>query len=339
MKIVKESYGFLPDGREVKLYTMRAENRACVQVMDYGVTVRSICVPDRNGSLVDVALGYDTLEEYLCNDGYLGAVVGRFANRIAKGRFMLNGKCYQLACNDGENHLHGGRKGFDQYIWDCEETPCGLRFTRLSPDGEEGYPGNLRICVDVLWDGLALEFCYEAKAEADTILNLTNHTYFNLSGGGSVLKHRISICADSFTINGAGCLPTGEVVPVAGSAMDLRTSRSMGDAIDADEDCVKLSGGYDCNFVLSDSPAAWVYAPDTGIAMTVETDQPGLQFYSGNFLTQRNGKGGATYDRRHGFCLETQRYPDCIHHPEWPTPVVRAGETFRTWTRYQFAVE
>ena len=339
MKITAKHFGTLLDGTPVTLYTMAAENGAVVQVLDYGVTIRGITVPDRSGNPVDVALGYDTLEEYTRNDGYLGAVVGRFANRIAGGRFTLNGKEYRLACNDGDNHLHGGDRGYDKYVWDCDETETGLRFTRLSPDGEEGYPGDLHLTVEVCWDGTALEFRYAAKADADTVLNLTNHTYFNLSGTGDVLRHRIQICADGFTINDAGCLPTGRIVPVDGTAMDLRQPRAIGEAIDADEDCVKLSGGYDCNFILSGSPAARVWSPDTGIAMTVETDQPGIQFYSGNFLSARSGKDGAVYDRRYGFCLETQHYPDSVNRPQWPTPVLRAGETFRSRTRYVFGVE
>ena len=339
MKVTKSSFGVLADGSPVSLYTLTADNGSVVEVLDYGVTIRGIMVPDRGGDPVDVALGYDTLEEYVRNDGYLGAVVGRFANRIAGGRLFLNGTDYPLACNDGENHLHGGDRGFDKYVWDCAEIEDGLRFTRLSPDGEEGYPGNLKLCVDVCWDGTVLEFRYEAAADADTVLNLTNHTYFNLSGGGSVLEHQIRINADSFTRNGEGCLPTGEIVPVAGTAMDLRQFRAIGEAIDAEEDCVKLSGGYDCNFVLSGSPAAQVISPDTGITMTVETDQPGIQFYSGNFLTERAGKNGAVYERRHGFCLETQHYPDSVHHSQWPSTVLRAGETFRSRTRYRFGVE
>lgn len=227
MEITKRPFGSLADGTAVTLYTMTAENGTAVEMLDYGAAIRSILVPDRSGKLVDVALGYDTLQEYVDNDGYMGAMVGRIANRIAGGRFTLNGKEYQLACNDGKNHLHGGNRGFDKYVWDCAETSMGLRFSRFSPDGEEGYPGGLLLCVDVCWDGSTLLLRYAAKAEGVTVLNPTNHTYFNLAGGGDILNHRLQICADWFTINGEGCLPTGEFAPVAGTAMDFRVGQHL----------------------------------------------------------------------------------------------------------------
>lgn len=340
MEVNKRPFGKLPDGTPVTSWTLTSETGCQVEVLDYGATIRSILVPDPSGRLVDVALGYDTLEEYIEQDGCLGATVGRFANRIGKGQFTLNGQDYQLACNDGPNHLHGGTVGFDRRMWHCVETAEGLRFSRRSLDGEEGYPGALSVQVEFLWaEGGSLELRYEAFAEQDTILNLTNHTYFNLSGQGSVLDHRVQINAETFLENDSNCLPTGRVLPVADTAMDFRWERAIGEAVDCGEPCVRLSKGYDSNFILSGQPAASVWSPDSGISMTVTTDQPGMQLYSANFLMPRAGKNGASYGLRSGLCLETQHYPDCIHHPDWPTCVLKAGETFRSFTRFAFNVK
>lgn len=340
MEVTKRPFGKMPDGTTVTSWTLTSDTGCQVEVLDYGVTIRSILTPDSDGKMVDVALGYDTLEEYMDQGGSLGATVGRFANRIAKGQFTLNGKDYQLACNDGPNHLHGGRVGFERRKWDCRETSQGLRFSRYSPDGEDGYPGGLRVQVDVVWvDGSGLELRYEAAAEQDTILNLTNHTYFNLSGQGDILGHRVQINAETFLENDAGCLPTGRILPVADTAMDFRWERTVGESVDSSEPWTKLAGGYDSNFILSGQPAASVWSPDSGISMTVTTDQPGMQLYSANFLTDRPGKNGARYGLRSGLCLETQHFPDCIHHPDWPSCVLKAGETFRTFTRFTFGVK
>lgn len=340
MEVTKRSFGQMPDGTPVTSWTLTSETGCQAEVLDYGATIRSILVPDPSGRLVDVALGYDTLEEYMGQNGSLGATVGRFANRIAKGQFTLHGRDYQLVCNDGPNHLHGGAVGFERRKWDCEETAQGLRFSYRSPDGEDGYPGTLLVRVDMRWvEGSSLELCYEAFAEQDTILNLTNHTYFNLSGQGDVLNHRVQINAETFLENDENCLPTGRILPVGDTAMDFRWERAIGEAVDSSEPCVKRSQGYDSNFLLCGRQAASVWSPESGISMTVETDQPGMQLYSANFLTPRAGKNGARYGLRSGLCLETQHYPDCIHHPDWPTCVLKAGETFRTYTRFCFGVK
>ena len=338
MQIIKQPFGSLADGSAVTAWTLISDDGLRAEILDYGVTIRSLTVPDRDGTPVDVVLGYDTLDEYVQNRGYVGATIGRFANRIGGASFSLNGETYTLAANDGVNHLHGGEQGFDKRIWAAEETETGIRFSLTSPDGEEGYPGTLQVTVTVSWQGRGLELRYHAETDRDTILNLTNHSYFNLDGQGTVYDQLLQLGADSFCMGGPGCLPTGELLPVAGTAMDFRTERRIGDAVDSGEPCVKLSGGYDSNFVLSSSPAAVARSEKTGIVMTVTTDQPGVQFYSANFLTPRTGKGGAQYGLRSAFCLETQHYPDCIHHPDWPTCILRAGESFDSFTCFEFSV-
>ena len=338
MQIIKQPFGSLADGSAVTAWTLISDDGLRAEILDYGVTIRSLTVPDRDGTPVDVVLGYDTLEEYVQNRGYVGATIGRFANRIGGASFSLNGETYTLAANDGVNHLHGGEQGFDKRIWAAEETETGIRFSLTSPDGEEGYPGTLQVTVTVSWQGRGLELRYHAETDRDTVLNLTNHSYFNLDGQGTVYDQLLQLGADSFCMGGPGCLPTGELLPVAGTAMDFRTERRIGDAVDSGEPCVKLSGGYDSNFVLSSSPAAVARSEKTGIVMTVTTDQPGVQFYSANFLTPRTGKGGAQYGLRSAFCLETQHYPDCIHHPDWPTCILRAGESFDSFTCFEFSV-
>lgn len=340
MEVSKRPFGQMPDGTPVTSWTLTSETGCQVEVLDYGATIRSILVPDPSGQLVDVALGYDTLEEYIEQNGCLGATVGRFANRIAKGQFTLNGQDYSLACNNGPNHLHGGAVGFHRRMWQGEATGQGLRFSLRSPDGEEGYPGTMLVQVDFLWvEGSGLELRYQASTDRDTILNLTNHTYFNLSGQGDVLDHRLQINAETFLEGDENCLPTGRILPVADTAMDFRWERAVGEAVDSSEPCVKLYKGYDSNFILSGQPAASLWSPDSGISMTVETDQPGMQLYSANSLSPRSGKNGAAYGLRSGLCLETQHYPDCIHHPDWPTCILRAGEVFRSYTRFTFGVK
>jgi len=338
MQITKRPFGTLADGTAVTAYTMTNDAGLQTEILDYGVTIRTLLVPDKNGDLLDVVLGYDTLEEYVAHDSYLGATIGRFGNRIGGAAFELNGKEYHVPANNGVNSLHGGNRGFDKYVWDVKETAEGLEFFRISPDGEEGYPGTLQVTVTLSWKGNGLELRYHAETDQDTILNLTNHSYFNLNGGGTIYDQVMMLNADRFNMNDAGCLPTGELVPVENTAMDFRTPHPIGDAIHSDEPCVKLSGGYDSNYVLCGNPAAVVTSPKTGITMTVTTDQPGVQFYSGNVLTHRAGKNGATYDIHGAFCLETQHYPDSIHHPEWPTCILKAGEAFDSATKYEFTV-
>lgn len=338
MSICKRAFGTLCDGTQVSSWLLTNENGLQVEVLDYGVTIRSIIVPDKNGQPVDVVLGYDTLEEYVSDSEYLGATVGRFANRIKDAHFQLNGEAYALFANDGSNHLHGGKRGFNKYVWTSQQVGDAVTFSRLSPDGEEGYPGNLRVRVTISWKGNSLLIQYEAATDRDTILNLTNHSYFNLNGAGNgnVEQHRLQIQANQYTLNAADCTPTGEVVAVEGSAMDFRTPKTIGRDAYSDEPCVKLFRGYDNNFILSGHPAATAVGDLTGITMVTDTDQPGMQLYTANELRNVAGKNGKRYDFHDAFCLETQHYPDSIHHPQWPSCILRAGETFRSFTTYTF---
>lgn len=339
MKVTKRLFGNLADGTEVHCWTISEKNGIQAEVLDYGATLHKLVVPDKNGNPVDVVLGYDQLEEYLNNRGYLGATIGRFGNRIGKAEFELNGKKYQLAANNGENHLHGGNKGFDKVVWNAEEVEDGVRFSRLSPDGEEGYPGNLKVSVTMSVKNHGLELKYYAVSDQDTIVNLTNHSYFNLNGMGDVQEQTLQILADQFTINDDGCLPTGELVDVEGTAMDFRTAKAIGKDADLDEPCVKLFGGYDVNFVLKGvNPAMTAHSEKSGITMKVVTDQPGVQLYTANQMAPRVGKYGIHYGHRSAFCLETQHFPDCIHHPEWPSCVLKAGDVFESTTTYAFEI-
>ncbi len=338
MTISKRAFGTLCDGTQVSCWTLTNENGMMAEVLDYGVTIRSIIVPDKNGNPVDVVLGYDTLEEYVSDDCYLGATIGRFANRIKGSSFELNGKTYELFANNGANHLHGGKRGFNGYVWDVAQAGDALVFSRVSADGEEGYPGNLTIRVTVGWKANSLSIAYEAETDQDTIVNFTNHSYFNLNGAGNgtVNQHMMEIKADSYTLNGEDCTPTGEIIPVVGSAMDFRTMKPIGQDADNDEPCVKPFDGYDSNFVISGHPIATTVGDQTGITMITDTDQPGVQLYTANAMTERKGKDGKDYGFRSAFCLETQHYPDSIHHLQWPTCILRAGETFRSFTTYTF---
>ena len=338
MNISKRPFGTLPDGTAVTCWTLTNDEGLRAEVLDYGVTIRSLVVPDRSGEPVDVVLGYDTLEEYVSNGGFFGATIGRFANRIGGACFMLGGKEYRLFAGKDGNHIHGGKRGFDKVVWASRQEGDAVAFTRLSPDGEEGYPGNLHVTVRVGWKQNSLELRYEAQTDRDTILNLTNHSYFNLNGHGSgdVNGHWMQIHADRYTVGDADCLPTGELAPVAGTAMDFRVEKTIGQDADKDEACVKPYGGYDSNFVLCGHPAAITRGDKTGITMVTDTDQPGVQLYTANSMGLRQGKAGRTYGPRGAFCLETQHYPDCIHHPDWPTCVLRAGEKFESFTTYTF---
>lgn len=340
MKITKRAFGTLSDGQAVHCWRIENEQGLCAEVLDYGATIRALWVPDRTGELVDVVLGYDTLEGYLENPGYLGATIGRFGNRIGGGCFTLNDKTYTLACNNGKNHLHGGNRGFDQHIWQAEETESGVLFQTVSPDGEEGYPGTLRVSVQIGWRGNALCLRYHAVCDQDTIVNLTNHSYFNLDGEGTVQEQTLMIHAQTFTPNDESCLPIGVIAPVEGTAVDFRVAKPIGRDADRDEACVRPFGGYDVNFVLlPGAPAAIAKSPKRGIVMTMMTDQPGVQLYTANQMTPRVGKNGQIYAHRSAFCLETQHYPDCVHHPDWPSCVLKAGETLDSETSYAFSVE
>lgn len=338
MAISKRAFGTLDDGTQVSCWTLTNENGLQAEVLDYGATIRSIIVPDKNGKPLDVLLGYDTLAEYVNDDCYLGATVGRVANRIKGASFTLNGKTYTMYANDGNNHHHGGKRGFNKYVWSSRQVGDAVEFSRLSPDGEENYPGNLAVRVTLSWQKNSLTIAYEAETDRDTIVNLTSHGYFNLNGAGNgdINGHTLQLSAEQYTVNADDGVPTGEIASVAGSAMDFRTPKVIGRDVNNDEPCVKRFRGYDANFVISGHPIATAVGDQTGITMITDTDQPGVHFYTANFLSDRKGKNGKAYGIRSGFCLETQHYPDCIHHPQWPTCILRAGETFRSFTSYTF---
>ncbi|HCI64247.1 MAG TPA: galactose-1-epimerase, partial [Clostridiales bacterium] len=308
------------------------------ELLDYGAAIRSIQVPDRTGKLVDVVLGYDDLASYTSNPSFYGATIGRFGNRIGGAEFELNSKLYRLAKNNGENHLHGGLRGFDKYVWQGTEEPDGVRFTRVSPDGEEGYPGTLTVSVKFSWQGDGLMLHYTARCDQDTILNLTNHSYFNLRGQAhteAAMEQLLSMPARFFNPDDAYAIPTGEKRSVEGTPMDFRSPKPIGQDLHADYEPLKLQGGYDHNFEVFCNPCAQLADPVSGRSMAVYTDCPGIQFYSGNFLNE-TGKGGVHYGKNSGVALETQFYPDAIHHPDWPQPVTKAGEKYHSETVYRF---
>ncbi len=339
MSITKTYFGKTADGREVNCFKITSDDGIEAEVLDYGVTIRTLIVPDKNNNPVDVVLGYDTIEEYEANDGYFGATVGRFANRIKGGKFTLNGKEYTLALNNGANHLHGGDVGFNKYVWESKVIENGVLFSMTSPDGDEGYPGTLKLEVAVTLKDGAINLNYHAVSDKDTIVNFTNHSYFNLNGGvGDIHGHLLTINADYYMMNDKGGLPTGEVPAVKGTAMDFTTEHAIGDEIESDHPAVVASDGYDNNYVLNSNVAAVVRSKENGIVMTVITDEPGVQLYTGNKTSARNGKNGAKYGRRSALCLETQHFPDCINHPEWPSCILKAGEEFNSTTTYSFNI-
>ena len=339
MRIFRKPFGIIPGGSVVNSWLLETKNGICAEVIEYGATLRMLKVSDRNGKYVDVVLGYDDLESYLQNRGCFGGTVGRFANRIRNASYEWNGKVYHLEKNSGENHIHGGSKGFDKQLWHAKETEDGVCFYRLSPDGEGGYPGNLEVSVTYSLKENALELKYQAKSDKDTIINLTNHTYFNLNGNGDVQEHYLQINADAFTVNDNLCIPTGEIRNVSSSSMDFLDFHKIGERADSGELYVKAFGGYDTNYILNGKiPSATVYSEVTGIEMCMTTDQPGVQLYTANHMYERKGKYGLVYGHRSGLCLETQHFPDCIHHPEWDSCILKAGDNFESITKYEFHV-
>ena len=335
VSVEKKPFGVTKGGKAVNIYCIKNDMLA-VEIMEYGAAIRSLLV-QRGGAWTDVVLGYDTLREYEENDGYLGACVGRVGNRIGGAGFTLNGKTYTLARNDGENHLHGGVRGFDKYVWTAEELPDGVRFARVSPDGEEGYPGTLHAAVSYRLQGNTLVIEYEASADQDTLCSLTNHSYFNLNGSGSVLGHTLQINADKFLENSAATLPTGRRLPVAGTPFDFRTPKRVGRDIGADNVQLRNCGGYDHNFCLTGETAAVLRGDVSGITMTVRTTLPGMQLYAANFLTERRGKNGAVYMPRAALCLETQFFPNAMACEGFEKPILRAGELWREHTALIFS--
>ena len=344
----RRPFGKMPDGTLVEAFTLKNAHGLEARIISYGAIVQSLLVPDGKGGTVDVVLGFDTLDEYVKGNPFFGCVVGRYANRIAKGRFTLDGKEYALATNNGPNHLHGGLRGFDKVVWKAtpRTTPDGdvLELTYVSKDGEEGYPGTLTTTVTyTLTKGDALKIEYRATTDKATIVNLSNHSYFNLKGAGNgdILGHEVEISAKRFTPVDAALIPTGDLTAVEGTPFDFRKPHTIGERIAAKDEQIARGGGYDHNFVLDGggkmAPAARVKDPASGRTLEIQTDQPGVQFYTGNFLTDKVGKGGKHYGYRQGFCLETQRFPDTPNRPAFPSARLDPGQEYRQTTVWRLS--
>lgn len=347
-KVSRQPFGQTVDGVAVEVFTLRNAKGAEARITNYGGIVLSLLVPDRNGQLGDVVLGYDTLDAYIKETPYFGCLVGRYGNRIAEGKFSLDGKDYVLAVNNGPNALHGGLKGFDKVVWAARprQTKQGpaLELTYVSKDGEEGYPGTLTVkAVYTLTDDNELRLDYTATTDKPTIVNLTHHSYFNLAGRGDILGHELTLFASRFTPVDSTLIPTGELRPVKGTPFDFTTPHRMGARIGADDEQLKFGLGYDHNWVGDKEPGvlgliARVHEPTSGRIMEVLSTEPGVQFYSGNFLDGTlTGKGGWVYARRNGFCLEPQHFPDSPNQPAFPSTVLRPGETYKNSIIYRFA--
>lgn len=351
--IEKAPFGKTPDGRDVDLYVLTNKNGAQVSITNFGGIVVSIKVADRQGKLGDVVLGYDSVDGYVKDSAFFGALIGRYGNRIAHGKFSLGGVTYTLAQNNGENSLHGGKMGFNKVLWDAREVSTkdgpALELKYTSKDGEEGYPGNLSVTVVyTLTNHNELKIEYTATTDKATVLNLTNHSYFNLAGpgGSDILQHQLTLHANQFTPVDSGLIPTGELRGVQRTPFDFRQPTAIGARIDQEDEQLKLGKGYDHNFVLNNKKrgslalAARVAELASGRVMEVWTTEPGIQFYSGNFLDGTiHGKGGQVYQRRSGLCLETQHFPDSPNHPNFPSTVLKPGERYQTTTIYKFSTQ
>lgn len=343
MKITKEDFGKIDD-KEVYLFTMTNNNGMSVKITNYGGIVTSILCPDREGNMADVVLGFDDLQPYLDGHPYFGSIVGRYGNRIAKGKFSIDGEEYTLATNNGPNHLHGGIKGFDKVVWEAKEKSladtCSLRLRYTSPDGEEGYPGNLRVMVMYsLTNDNEFIIYYKATTDKTTPINLTHHSYFNLGGTQEdALNHILTITAEKYVAVDENLIPTGELADLDNTVMDFRTSHVIGERI------ADVEGGYDHTYVLINKgnliKVADAYEPNSGRLMEVFTSEPGIQFYSGNFLDgSLTGKNGIVYNQHHGFCLETQHFPDSPNQADFPSTILRPGEVYTYTTIYKFSTK
>lgn len=337
------SLGRMPDGRNIERYVLRNAHGLSAEIMTYGATLMALRTPDRAGQLENVALGFDTLEPYLAGTPYFGATVGRYANRIAGARFSLDGREYKLAANDGRNHIHGGVVGFDKAVWTARpidvDTRAGVTLSHVSPDGDEGYPGELTVHVSyVLSDDDCLSIDYRVTTTKPTPVNLTHHSYFNLSAARDVTGHTLRINADHYTPVDADLIPTGDLAPVAGTPFDFRAARQIGACIDEDDAQLRLAGGYDHNYVLNKPTpdalacAALLSDPTSGRVLELWTTEPGLQFYSGNSLSGR-------FARRSGLCLEPQHFPNSPNEPRFPSTILRPGEEYRSCTEFRLRVE
>jgi aldose 1-epimerase len=342
-------YGKTAEGHAVTMFALTNANGLELRAMTYGGIITSLKVPDRDGAMGDIVLGFGRLDEYVKESPYFGAIVGRYGNRIARGQFTLDGRSYTLAKNNGPNHLHGGRNGFDKAVWQAAPSANGaaVTFSRTSPDGEEGYPGNLQVRVSyTLTDSNELIVDYHATTDKATPINLTQHTYFNLTGdvAGDILGHELTIRADRFTLVDATLIPTGELAPVQGTPFDFRKPTAIGARINQPNEQLVNGKGYDHNWVLNRNgrglePAVRVVEPKSGRTLDIATTEPGLQFYSGNVLDGTiRGKGGRAYAHRTGFCLETQHFPDSPNHPAFPSTILRPGQEYSTKTVFTFGV-
>lgn len=348
MSVKREAFGTAPDGRMISLFTIENRNGLSASFTDLGAAWVRMLVPDKDGHIDDVVLGYDSGESYLTNGPHFGAVVGRIANRTAGAKFLMGGRICFLGKNNGENNLHSGPSYFDRRLWESEidEGADSVTFTLESPDGDQGYMGNAKISVTyVLTDGNAVEITYHAVCDKDTPMNLTNHSYFNLGGHGSgpVLNHKVQIDADFFTPTEADSIPTGEILRVDDTPMDFKEMKEIGRDIGAAYVQLLQGNGYDHNWCLNHGRGIYslsAYAMDrqSGRIMEVFTDMPGLQFYTANFLNGERGKNGAVYEKRGGFCFETQFYPDSVNKPQFDSPVIKAGQEFVSKTGYRFSV-
>lgn len=342
---MQKHFGEVQTRKEAILYEMKNKNGMCAAVSSYGALLVSVQVPSGDGRLLDVVLGYDSAGEYQSGSGCFGATIGRCANRTAGARFELNGTVYRLGKNEGENNLHSGPDRYDQMFWETlEADERHVKLFRRSPDMEQGFPGNLDISVTYeLTDENEIRISYRGVCDRDTIVNMTNHSYFNLNGhdSGDVLKHTLCLRASRYTPVRADSIPTGEIASVEGTAMDFRAEKAIGRDIGADEEQLKLTGGYDHNYILDapgfDEPFAVARGDQSGITLRAYTDCPGVQLYTGNFIAHEKGKGGAVYEKRDGFCLETQYFPNCANEAAFSSPVLRAGETYETRTVYAFS--
>jgi len=343
-QVTSKLFGKMPDGTPVEIYTLK-DGPIEARIMTYGGIVVSLKTPDRKGQSADIVLGYDSLEDYLRDKAFFGGIVGRYANRIAGGTFTLDGKRYSLPKNDGDNSLHGGTRGFDKVVWKGRQIADGVELTYVSKNGEQGYPGTLTVTVRYTLRDNALRIEYSATTDAETIVNLTNHSYFNLAGQGKgdILGHQLKINASRFIPVDKALIPTGELAPVASTPFDFRQATAIGQRINAEHEQLRFGRGYDHNWVLDSTggtlaEAAWLYDPGSGRVLQVFTTKPGIQFYSGNFLDGSiTGKEGKVYGHRTGLCLETQHFPDSPNHANFPSTVLRPGQRYHSATEFRFS--
>ncbi|MCM1246634.1 MAG: galactose mutarotase [Roseburia sp.] len=344
VSVKTEKFGVTKEGEEVTLFTLENKNGMRADLIDFGANVVRLFVPDQNGKLDDVVLGFDDVAGYEENGCFFGSLIGRHGNRIGNAEFELNGVTYKLEKNDGANNLHGGTPGYNKVMYQAETTENSVSFSRTSPDMEQGYPGNLELCVTyTLTDDNELKISYQAKSDQDTLCNMTNHSYFNLKGhnGGTITDHKVWIRANGFTETSEDLIPNGNIIDVAGTPMDFRAEKTIAQDIEADYEPLKVAGGYDHNFVLEKEAGkmekvAELSEETTGRRMEVYTDLPGMQLYTGNSIVKENGKNGTEYTKRTGVCFETQFFPNSINVPAFTSCVLKAGDTFTSSTVYRF---